>query len=123
YFRGYCRERLGQSGASDYKVASKLSTNYVFPSSTEELTILSNVVRTNPQDATAQYLLGTLHFSRGLTDSALEEWWLSHKLNPQIPVLDASLGLALLHEKHDAEQALSAFRDGLRSDATNVTVY
>jgi tetratricopeptide (TPR) repeat protein len=48
---------------------------------------------------------------------------LSHKLNPQIPVLDASLGLALLHEKHDAEHALSAFRDGLRSDATNVTVY
>jgi tetratricopeptide (TPR) repeat protein len=123
YFRGYCRERLGQSGVSDYKIASKLSTNYVFPSSAAEVTVLSNVVRTNPQDATARYLLGTLNFSRGLTDSALEEWLLSHKLNPQIPVLDASLGLALLHEKHDAEHALSAFRDGLRSDPTNVTVY
>jgi tetratricopeptide (TPR) repeat protein len=48
---------------------------------------------------------------------------LSRKSNPQIPILDASLGLALLHEKHDAEQALSAFRDGLQSDATNVTIY
>jgi tetratricopeptide (TPR) repeat protein len=123
YFRGYCRERLGQSGLSDYKIASKLSTSYVFPNSAEELTVLSTVVRTNPQDATAQYLLGTLHFSRGLTDSALEEWLLSRKSNPQIPVLDASLGLALLHEKHDAERALSTFRDGLQSDATNVTVY
>ena len=80
-------------------------------------------MRTNPQDATAQYLLGTLHFSRGLTDSALEEWLLSRKSNPQIPVLDVSLGLALLHEKHDAEHALSAFREGLQSDATNVAVY
>jgi tetratricopeptide (TPR) repeat protein len=123
YFRGYCRERLGQSGGSDYKIASKLSTSYVFPNSAEELTVLSTVVRANPQDATAQYLLGTLHFSRGLTDSALEEWLLSRKSNPQIPVLDASLGLALLHEKHDAEQALSTFRDGLQSDAPNVTVY
>src|SRR4051794_743735 len=123
YFRGYCRERLGQSGVSDYKAASKLSTSYVFPNSAEELTVLSSVVRTNPQDATAQYLLGTLHFSRGLTDLALEEWRRSRQSNPQIPVLDASLGLTLLHEKHDAEQALSAFRDGLRSDATNVTVY
>jgi tetratricopeptide (TPR) repeat protein len=123
YFRGYCRERLGQSGASDYKIASKLPTSYVFPSSAEEVTVLNAVVRTNPQDATAQYLLGTLHFSRGLTDSALEEWMLSRKSNPQIPVLDASLGLALLHEKHDAEQALSTFRDGLQSDANNVTVY
>jgi len=123
YFRGYCRERLGQSGASDYKMGSKLSTSYVFPSSPEELTVLSTVARANPQDATAQYLLGTLHFSRGLTDLALEEWLQARKSNPQIPVLDASLGLALLHEKHDAEHALSTFREGLRSDAANVTVY
>jgi len=123
YFRGYCRERLGQSGVSDYQIASKLSTAYVFPSSAEELIVLNAVVRTNPENATAQYLLGTLQFSRGLTDSALQAWLLSHKSNPQIPVLDASLGLALLHEKHNPEQALSAFRDGLRSDATNVTVY
>jgi len=123
YFRGYCRERLGQSGASDYNVASKLSTSYVFPSSAEELTVLNTVVRTHPQDTTAQYLLGTLSFSRGLTNPALEEWSLSRKSIPQIPVLAASLGLALLHEKHDAERALSAFRDGLQNDATNVTVY
>jgi tetratricopeptide (TPR) repeat protein len=123
YFRGYCRERLGQSGSSDYQIASKLSTSYVFPSSAEELTVLSSVTRKDPDDATAHYLLGTLYFSRGLTDSALKEWLLSRKSNPQIPVLDASLGLALLHEKHDAEQALSAFRDGLRSDAANVTAY
>jgi tetratricopeptide (TPR) repeat protein len=72
---------------------------------------------------TAQYRLGTLHFSRGLTDSALEEWLQSRTSNPQIPILDASLGMALLHEKHDAERALSSFRDGLQSDATNVTLY
>jgi tetratricopeptide (TPR) repeat protein len=123
YFRGYCLEHLGQPGVADYKIASKLSTSYVFPSTAEELTVLSTVTRTNPDDATARYLLGTLYFSRGLTDSALEEWLKARKSNSTIPVLDASLGLALLHEKHDADHALSAFRDGLRSDATNVTVY
>ena len=123
YFRGYCRERVGKSAAADYKIASRLSTAYVFPSSAEELTVLRAVTRTNPDDATARYLLGTLYFSRGLTDSALKEWLQARKSDATIPVLDASLGLALLHEKHDAEHALSAFRDGLRSDATNVTVY
>src|SRR5450755_1062183 len=122
YFRGYCRERLGQSGASDYEAASKLSTSYVFPSAAEELAVLSAVVHKNPGDATARYLLGTLYFSRGLTEAALDQWVEARK-SKAIPVLDASLGLALLHEKHDADHALSAFRDGLRSDATNVTVY
>jgi tetratricopeptide (TPR) repeat protein len=77
----------------------------------------------NPQYATAHYLLGTLYFSKGLTDSALSEWSYARSLNPRIPVLDASMGLALLHEKNDANSALSIFRDGLDSDPGNVTIY
>jgi tetratricopeptide (TPR) repeat protein len=123
YFRGFCHERLGQSGLADYKTASGLSTSYVFPSTAEELAVLNAAVHANPEDATGHYLLGTLYFSRGLTEPALEEWTRSRTLNPGIPVLNASLGQALLHEKHDAEGALSAFHDGLRSDSANVTVY
>jgi tetratricopeptide (TPR) repeat protein len=123
YFRGYCRERLGQSGSADYKNASGLPTSYVFPSTVEELTVLGAAVRADPEDATGHYLLGTLHFSRGLTETAIEEWSRARQLNPGIPVLNASLGQALLHEKHDPEGALSAFRDGQPSDSANVTIY
>ena len=123
YFRGYCRERLGQPATADYKIASALSTAYVFPSTSEELTVLRAALHANPEDAAAHYLLGTLYFSRGLTDSALAEWSRARETNPNIPVLNASLGLALLHEKRDPEQALAAFRDGVRSDARNVTIY
>jgi len=80
-------------------------------------------LQANPNDASAHYLLGTLYFSRGLTDSALTEWAQAGKLNPAIPVLDASVGLALLHEKNDFEGALSAFRRGLSSDPSNIMTY
>jgi tetratricopeptide (TPR) repeat protein len=123
YLRGYCREKLKQSPLDDYDAASKRTTAYVFPSTAEELTVLRAVIRTRPEDATAHYLLGSLYFSRGMTDSALEQWSQARKLNSRIPVLDASMGLALLHEKHDAKDALAAFREGLSSDPGNVTVY
>jgi tetratricopeptide (TPR) repeat protein len=123
YFRAYCRERLGQTAADDYTLASQLSTSYVFPSSTEELIVLRNAVRANPEDASAHYLLGTLYFSRGLTEPALAEWSRARATDRNIPVLDANLGLALLHEKHDPEGAIVAFRDGLRTDPANVTIY
>src|SRR5438034_479379 len=71
----------------------------------------------------AHYLLGTFYFSRGLADAALSEWAEARRFNPQIPVLDASTGLALLRVKNDPEHALAAFRDGLRSDPNNVAVY
>jgi tetratricopeptide (TPR) repeat protein len=35
YFRGYCREQLGESPEKDYAQASRLSTLYIFPSRAE----------------------------------------------------------------------------------------
>ncbi|MBI3475404.1 MAG: DUF5107 domain-containing protein [Acidobacteria bacterium] len=123
YFRGYCQERLGQPATRDYTLASQLSTSYVFPSTAEELIALRSAIKANPKDASAHYLLGTLYFSRGLTEPALAEWSSAREANRDVPVLNASLGLTLLHEKHDAAGAVVAFRDGLRTDPANVTIY
>jgi tetratricopeptide (TPR) repeat protein len=123
YYRAYCREKLGHSGSADYAAASKLSTTYVFPNRAEDLEVLKAAVRANPMDASAHYLLGTLYFSRGLTDGALAEWDDARRLNPQIEVLHASLGRALLHVKNDPEQALNVFQEGIHSDPRNVELY
>jgi tetratricopeptide (TPR) repeat protein len=123
YFRGYCREKLGESGASDFDRAEKLSIAYVFPRRVEDAEVLEAALRRNPQDATALYLLGTLYFSRGLTEDAINDWKRAHKLDPQLPDLDASLGRALLQVKDDPEQALKIFQDGLRFDSVNAEVY
>jgi tetratricopeptide (TPR) repeat protein len=123
YFRGYCRGKLGQSGAGDFSAAAKLPTAYVFPSRAEDIEVLTAALRNNSQDASAHYLLGTLYFSRGLTDQALAEWEQARKFNPQIPVLHASLGRGLLHEKNNPEEALAVFQEGLRTDPQNVELY
>jgi len=123
YYRGYCREKLGQSGANDFNLAAKLSTDYVFPSRSEDIQVLKAALKTNPQDASAHYLLGTIYFSKGITDQALSEWDEARKLNQNIPVLHASLGHALLHAKNDPEQALQVFQEGLRTDSHNIALY
>jgi tetratricopeptide (TPR) repeat protein len=123
YFRGYCRQKLGQSGSDDFAAASKLSAAYVFPNTAEEFAVLRAAAQANASDATAHYLLGTFYFSRGLTDPALKEWSEAGKFGPNLPVLSASTGLALLHIKNDPKGALSAFRQGLQSDPTNIANY
>jgi len=123
YFRGYCREKLGESGANDYSQASRLSTAYVFPNTVEDQLALKAAIRTNEKDATAHYLLGTWYFAREKTDEALSEWQQARKLNPQIPALEASLGLALLHAKRDFASAWNAFEEGIKSDPSNIVNY
>jgi len=123
YFRGYCRDKLGQAASGDYAAAAKLSTDFVFPNTAEEFTVLRAALHANPSDATAHYLLGTFYFARGMTEAALSEWAEAHKLGPTLPVLSASTGLALLHVKNDPERALQAFREGMQSDAENIANY
>ncbi len=123
YYRAFCREKLDQSANADLSAAAKLATDYVFPSRATDLEVLRAALRINPEDATAHYLLGTLYFSRGLTEPALAEWEQARRINPQIPVLHGSLGRALLQTKDNPEQALAVFQEGLRSDPQNVELY
>src|SRR6266568_935420 len=123
YFRGYCREKLGESGANDYLQASRLSTVTVFPNTIEDQQALKAAIRTNERDATAHYLLGTWYFARERTEEAISEWQKARMLNPQIPVLEASLGLALLHMKRDFAGALDVFAEGIKNDTANVVNY
>jgi tetratricopeptide (TPR) repeat protein len=121
YYGAYCQENLHGSGAFDQ--AANLPTDYVFPSRAEDLEVLSAALKSNPQDASAHYLIGTLYFSKGLADQALAEWQQARQLNPQIPVLHASLGRALLHIKDKPEEALNVFQEGLRTDGHNLELY
>jgi tetratricopeptide (TPR) repeat protein len=123
YFRGYCREKLGQSAAEDFRRASQLSTAYIFPNSAEDRLALQTAIRANANDASAHYLLGTWLFARAETDAALAEWDRARKLNPRIPVLDPDIGSALLYIKRDFPAALDAFNEGISHDPTNPVNY
>ncbi|OLC98538.1 MAG: hypothetical protein AUH86_04610 [Acidobacteria bacterium 13_1_40CM_4_58_4] len=123
YFRGYCRQKLGEDAQNDYLHGSRLSALYIFPNRIEDLRALRAAIRINAKDASAHYLLGTWHFARGQTDQALSEWKRAQEINPKIPVLEASTGLALLHAKHEFAAALNAFEEGITNDPLNTVNY
>jgi tetratricopeptide (TPR) repeat protein len=123
YYRGYCREKRGASGAADFAAASKMSTRYVFPSRAETFPVLRAALQANPQDATARFLLGSLHLSGGMAEAAQQEWEQARRLDRKIPVLHRNLGLTLLHVNHDAKAALEVLLEGMDADPTNLDLY
>jgi tetratricopeptide (TPR) repeat protein len=123
YYAAYCRTKHGTDVIPDWKVAERLSSSLVFPSSPMDRTVLEAAVAANDSDATAHYLLGTLLFSKGLYDPGIEHWTEAKRLSPMMPVLDADMGKALLHLKDDPQRALVAFRAGLENDPTNADIY
>ena len=123
YYRAFCRQKLGESPAADYDLATRLPTAYIFPNGAQTLEVLEAAVHERPRDATAHFLLASLRMASGLTDAAIEEWRTAQGLNPAIPVLNANLGRTLLRIKHDVPAAADAFRAGLAADGSNTELY
>jgi tetratricopeptide (TPR) repeat protein len=123
YYAAYCKSKLGKATESDWRVASALSSSFVFPSSASDGTVLESAVASNPGDATAHYLLGTLLFSKGLYDDAIAQWAEAKRINPKMEVLDADMGKAWLYIKDNSTKAVAAFREGTRNDPTNADNY
>src|SRR5882757_4120721 len=123
YYRGFCREKLGQSGAADYRAASHMPLLYIFPSEPDEITVLHAALAVNASDASAHFLLGTLFFSKGIVDPALEEWKLAESLNPKIPSLQAGMGRVLLEVKKQPAEAAAEFQRGFQMEPGNAALY
>ncbi len=119
YYRAYCEQKLGRSTTDEYSAAAKASTKYIFPSGATSYKVLQAALAANPDDANANYLLGTLEFSVGMTDAGLEKWKHAQHSHPQIPSLDRDIGLALLQITGDTEGALTAFKRGVEVDDPN----
>lgn len=123
YYRGFVREQLGQSGRKDWQEASRMPLRYVFPNRQASMTVLRAAIAANPSDASAHFLLGTLLFSRGMVDEALEEWRRTASIRPDTPTLDADMGRALLDIKNQPAEAAKAFEHGFKADPSNPALY
>ncbi len=122
YYRGYVRERIGGNPAPDFKIARSLATTYVFPSRRSSYAVLRAALKVDPNDQTAQFLLGSLYLSSGLVAPAIESWQRVRRSRPDIPVLHRNLGLALLQRGEYAESR-AVLEEGLAIDKDNVDVY
>ena len=123
YYRGYCREKLGQPGKPDFEEASRLSPRYVFPNRPSSFAVLRRAIESNPGDATAHDLLGELLMSGGMTDAALAEWETARGINPRLPALHRNIARALMAVKHEPVRAVEVYREGLDRDPENLEIY
>jgi tetratricopeptide (TPR) repeat protein len=123
YYAAYCRSKVGMGADATWREASQLSAALVFPSTEMDRVVLETAIQAHPSDATAEYLLGTLLFSKGLYDEGIAHWTEAQRLAPGLRVVGADLGTAWLNLRHDPQRALNYFRSDLENDRLNPAVY
>ena len=100
-----------------------MPTRYVFPKRATSFAVLRDALSHDPDDATAHFLLGSLHLAGGRVDSAMVHWERARRLKPTIPTLHRNMGRAVLASGGSPAQAAALFSAGRTVDADNVDLY
>lgn len=118
YYLGYFAGRLHDAKAKMawYKKAAGASPDYCFPNRIEDVSVLQDVIGSNPADAMALYYLGNFWYANRQYREATECWERSAQLNGNFPTVFRNLALAYHNKQRDPQKALSALE---RSFALN----
>lgn len=114
YYAAYCRHRLHQDDAADWRRAASLPVRYVFPHRASSFPVLRAALSANPFDAHAHFLLALLDLDSGLTKQALIQLEQSRELNSGLPELHRLYAAELLAARYDPAGAIIVLREGLR---------
>ena len=111
YSLGLVCVRLGRKEESSaaYRRAAESDSTYVCPSRLDELVLLEEAIRLNPQDARARYYLGNLLYDRRRHDEAVVSWERAAALDPEFPTTWRNLGIGYYNIRHDAQRSRRAF--------------
>lgn len=111
YAKAHVLHRLEreEESKSAYRAAAAADVDYVFPSRLEEMLLLQEAVRVNPDDARAPYYLGNLLYDRRRHQEAIALWERATKLDPSLPTTWRNLGFGYYNVMHDSQRALDAF--------------
>lgn len=105
YYLGYFAGKSGQPerALEFYKLAKAVPADYVFPFQNEEIPVLRQAIRSDPQDPRASYYLGNLLYD-WQPDEAVRMWKASESIDPSFAIVHRNLATAYMHQKSGADR-------------------
>ncbi|MDR1381278.1 MAG: DUF5107 domain-containing protein, partial [Tannerella sp.] len=121
YSLGYFASRMGhqEDALGYYMKASRMSPDRCFPSRIEEVNILRDAIRANPQDAHAHYYLGNFWYSARQYADAISCWEESVRINACFPAAMRNLALACYNKRQEKDRAVRLLEEAFRLDSAN----
>lgn len=93
-----------------------------FPHRLEDMLVLEEAVKKNPDDGMAPYYLGCLYYDKKRYDEAISNWEKSTELCPEFPTSYRNLALAYLNKQNDIEKAQTALETAFKLDESDSRV-
>lgn len=111
YYEAYDLGKMGASHEEILKVlkeAENCSTDYCFPNKLEDILVLTDAQKQDPDGANAFYYLGNLWYDKLQYDQAISCWETAAEKKPGFAITWRNLSLAYYNKREDPEKAKAA---------------
>ncbi|WP_239618630.1 DUF5107 domain-containing protein [Cohnella mopanensis] len=125
YALGYLYGQLGDFEASrvHLQMGSAANSDYCFPNSLFDLTILNYAIEANAEDSKAHYYLGNLLYDKKRHPEAIRHWEQSRQLNPAFSIVSRNLALAYFNKLNRPDQAKEALEHAVACDPSDARIF
>ena len=125
YTLGYFASMSGDTNKALewYKIASLQSPEKCFPNRIEEVNILLDAIRLNPNDAKAPYYLGNFWYAFRQYDNAIKCWELSFVIDKNFSTLLRNLALAYFNKANNKIVAQDMLERAFELDTTDSRIF
>lgn len=125
YTLGYFATMSGDRNKATewYKIASFQSPDKCFPNRIEEVNILQEAIRLNPNDAKAPYYLGNFWYAFRQYDNAIQCWELSYSIDSNFSTLLRNLALAYFNKANNKIAAQDMLEKAFKLDTTDSRIF
>lgn len=106
-----------------WKEAMRQPVDFCFPNRVEDVIVLSEALRRNPEDGTAAYLLGNFYYDKRQYDLAQLYWEKGAALNGSLPTVHRNLALLYYNKLDDADRALAEMELAFRLDTGDSRIF
>ena len=124
YALGYFASKKGEQekALALYKKAEQMAPDYCFPNKLEEVLMLQDAIRMNPEGSKATYYLGNFWFSVRSYDEAVACWESSIALDDTFPTVLRNLALAYYNKCNKVDEALALMEKAYALDTKDARI-
>lgn len=125
YYKGYYYNQLGDTEQCkrEYQMAEQCDPTYCFPNKIEDIQVLKDAIKQNPQGAKAGYYLGNLYYDKLRFDEAIELWEKSETLDESFPTVLRNLAIGYFNKQNKKEQAREKLEKAFLLDQKDARVF
>lgn len=125
YYKGWIYARMERTQEADqaFRKAGQQNPGTFFPNRVEEILILREALRFQPEDAIAYYQLGNLWYDKRQYDEAIACWEAAVKYMPQFATPWRNLALAYYNKRDAPESALQCLEKAFELDPADARVF